>query len=231
MNPREGLLNMKVSGTTKNLCLVLSHMRKQQGIPQKEVAKALGTTQGLISRYENGNSLPDLDLLSRWLDYFEIEAENKHELLEEYSRKKFEMEAKTDSQKSGFVTIPEFNVAASAGFGEFVGFEEVLEYHDLPSKFLPEFDNINAGILRINGDSMYPTINSGDHVVVHLEPKFFEDGIYLIRIDEAICKRLHKKFASIQIISDNPIYDVITVEKDDADSFQILGKVLTLKKH
>ena len=99
MNPREGLLNMKVSGTTKNLCLVLSHMRKQQGIPQKEVAKALGTTQGLISRYENGNSLPDLDLLSRWLDYFEIEAENKHELLEEYSRK-VEMEAKTDSQKN-----------------------------------------------------------------------------------------------------------------------------------
>ena len=131
------------------------------------------------------------------------------------------------------LTIPEYNVSASAGGGEFVGFEEVVEYHSLPEKFLPDTNHDRTGIVRINGDSMYPTINSGDYVVVSLTGKFFEDGIYLIRIDNSVyCKRLQRRIDGLFIISDNPAYSEMQITSDDSDGFQVLGRVvLTMKKH
>lgn len=218
--------------SAKNLGIALSHLRKEKSLSQKDIADLLEMTQGMISRYENGISIPDTILLEKWLKILGIEGEENAVLVAQVAELLM-IDTKASTNKSPMITIPEYNVSASAGWGDMVGFEEVIEYHELPMKFLPMFESINAGVVRINGDSMYPTINSGDHVVVHLESRFFEDGIYLIRIDDSIyCKRLHKKFGSIQIISDNPIYDVMNVSADDGDSFQILGKVLlTLKKH
>lgn len=41
--------------------------RKAAGLTQKQLAEKMGTAQANISRFENGNSNPSLDVLQKWL--------------------------------------------------------------------------------------------------------------------------------------------------------------------
>lgn len=77
------------------------------------------------------------------------------------------------------------------------------------------------------GDSMKPTYNSGDPLIVDLGVKVVEfDAVFFFRIgDEGFIKRLQRKPGhGLTAKSDNPLYDswVIT---DDMD-FEIFGRVL-----
>lgn len=52
---------------------MLIDARKSKGMTQKDLAKALGTTQSSIARLESGNNLPGLDLLKRIADVYETD--------------------------------------------------------------------------------------------------------------------------------------------------------------
>ena len=218
--------------SNKGMGAVLLRIRHKQGVSQQQVADELGVTQAMVSRWEAGKTAIDTDTLGNWLQLLDVSKKEKSMLMRDAQRIS-EFANKSSRNKSTMLTIPEYNVSASAGGGEFVGFEEVVEYHSLPEKFLPDTNHDRTGIVRINGDSMYPTINSGDYVVVSLTGKFYEDGIYLIRIDNSVyCKRLQRRIDGLFVISDNPAYSEIQIDSDDSDSFQVLGRViLTMKKH
>jgi len=51
--------------------LNLKLLRNEKGVSQQKVAVALGTNQQSIHRYENGESEPDIKMLSALADYFE----------------------------------------------------------------------------------------------------------------------------------------------------------------
>lgn len=48
----------------------LRSLRNEQGVSQKELADALGTSQQSITQYENQKVEPDIYMLSRMADYF-----------------------------------------------------------------------------------------------------------------------------------------------------------------
>jgi phage repressor protein C with HTH and peptisase S24 domain len=75
---------------------------------------------------------------------------------------------------------------------------------------------------------MYPTLNTGDKVLVDTSKKDITDGkIYILRIENDLkIKRLHKlSRGRVEVISDNKNYsaDILDPERDD---FEICGKVL-----
>ena len=41
----------------------LKELRKERGVTQEQLAQILGVSNRSVSRWENGNNLPDLDLL------------------------------------------------------------------------------------------------------------------------------------------------------------------------
>jgi len=139
-------------------------------------------------------------------------------------------QVKKSEQKEGYRTIPEYNVRVSAGHGEFQGIEEVKQNLQMPKMFLPE--NGQVGFVRVEGDSMTPTIAHGDYVAVEFDSGYTSDGLYLIRIDDAVfVKRLQRKFGGVRIISDNQQYEEMNVSPDDGNDFGLIGRVaLVIRK-
>ena len=51
---------------------ILTALRKERGLGQKELAAYLNLSTGTISNYENGVHSPDLDTLCQLADYFAV---------------------------------------------------------------------------------------------------------------------------------------------------------------
>ena len=106
--------------------------------------------------------------------------------------------------------------------------EKVCGHWKLP---LAEFKSLASGnpnnikMLRVQGDSMQPTINEGDFVWVDVSNNFVgSDGIYLIRMATGLAvKRLQAGLSNVVIKSDNPTYSDITAEVGE---LKIIGKVV-----
>ncbi len=51
---------------------MLKKLRKQKRITQREVADALHISQTSVSKYERGESEPDIEMLIKMADYFHV---------------------------------------------------------------------------------------------------------------------------------------------------------------
>jgi phage repressor protein C with HTH and peptisase S24 domain len=120
---------------------------------------------------------------------------------------------------------------------ENVAQDEVREdFWRIPSYFVRHVlgtTEANLLVLEGKGDSMSPTINSGDRVLADLSHKKpSPDGLYAIRdaLDEIVVKRLELVGANpprIRIISDNPKHGMQEV---GIDEIAIVGKVVFAMK-
>ena len=54
---------------------LISLLRKERGISQKDAAKSLGISQALLSHYENGAREPGLDFVCRACEYYGVSAD------------------------------------------------------------------------------------------------------------------------------------------------------------
>ena len=50
----------------------LKELRKQKGLTQEQIAEKFHVSNRTISRWENGNNMPDLDILIELSDYYEV---------------------------------------------------------------------------------------------------------------------------------------------------------------
>ena len=51
----------------------LKELRKEKGITQEQLAEKFYVSSRTVSRWENGNNMPDLDILIEISDYYEID--------------------------------------------------------------------------------------------------------------------------------------------------------------
>jgi len=134
---------------------------------------------------------------------------------------------------SDFLEIPRYNVAASAGHGAVVEHENVVGYHHYRKDYLSDrgLQADKCAVIDIVGDSMAPTLNKGDVVLVDLrEDQRRTDGVYVIRLDdELLIKRVQfLPRGKVRIISDNKAYDSFDVDTRDPDTgFEFVGRVDT----
>ena len=88
----------------------------------------------------------------------------------------------------------------------------------------------NALIVKVNGDSMAPTLNDNDLVVIDKNFSLSLNGVYVIKdnINGLRVKILDKdKDGNLKVISDNKNYEtqIYTVEEMQDETITILGKV------
>src|SRR5215204_5272209 len=115
---------------------------------------------------------------------------------------------------SGLVSVKRHPVAASAGPGAIVAEEMGKPYFAFDERWLKTLTGTPAAslsIVRVEGDSMSPTLNHGDEILVDLgDPADrHRDGIYVLRTDDAlVVKRLamHPMGRRVTVQSDNPAY-------------------------
>lgn len=51
----------------------LKVLRKQKGLTQEQIAEKFNVSNRTVSRWENGNNMPDLDILIEISDYYEVD--------------------------------------------------------------------------------------------------------------------------------------------------------------
>jgi phage repressor protein C with HTH and peptisase S24 domain len=111
------------------------------------------------------------------------------------------------------IHIPYFNIGASAGAGSVL--EEEQPDHSLVfdsswARSLASSSVSALSVLRVKGDSMMPTLNDGEHIVIDTADRERpREGIYVLRIDDALyVKRVTVNPVSkrLSINSDNPLH-------------------------
>jgi lambda repressor-like predicted transcriptional regulator len=84
--------------------------------------------------------------------------------------------------------------------------------------------------IRISGDSMVPTIKDGALVLVDTSKKHpKDDGIYILQNNgNLLAKRMQVNIltSGISILSDNPAYNSIQIDKAQTERLEIIGKVV-----
>src|SRR5687768_9334836 len=119
-----------------------------------------------------------------------------------------------DDGSGGLVPVKRVAVRASAGPGAVVGGEAAQPYFGFDGRWLKALTATAAGklsIIRVEGDSMAPTLNAGDDILVDPADcaERLRDGIYVLRVDDAlVVKRiaLHPVGRRVTVQSDNPAY-------------------------
>src|SRR6185437_11800328 len=95
---------------------------------------------------------------------------------------------------------------------------QVVDYLSFQPEWLVRTLNVDArnmALVEVVGDSMSPTIDEGDLVLVDLrEARFRHDGIYVMRTggDLAVKRLQRQPEGNLLIRSDNPAYESATVK-------------------
>jgi phage repressor protein C with HTH and peptisase S24 domain len=115
---------------------------------------------------------------------------------------------------AGLLSVKRHPVVVSAGPGAVVTEEVGKPYFAFDERWLKALTPSgpdNLSIVRVEGDSMTPTLNAGDDILVDLGDGAdrLRDGIYVLRIDDAlVVKRiaLNPVGKRLTVQSDNPAY-------------------------
>ena len=102
--------------------------------------------------------------------------------------------------------------------------ENIQDMIRLPKDWAPA----GAFLLKVQGDSMEGAhILDGDYVLVHPQQTASNAEIVVALIgDEATVKRFYRSERGITLKAENPKYHPIEIERSEAASFQVIGRVV-----
>ena len=136
------------------------------------------------------------------------------------------------SVPAGLVGVRRFCLSVSAGPGALVNEETgnaCFAFDERWLKSLTATQPSKLSIVRVDGDSMSPTLSSGDEILVDpgdpSEP--LRSGIYVLRIEDAVVvKRLvpNLKAGLVSVKSDNPAYP--DLPDCNLDDLKPIGRVI-----
>lgn len=131
-------------------------------------------------------------------------------------------------QRGPYVSAPLFEVLAAAGGGSPVDSEVVKGYLGFNRNWVRDQQLMaeKLAVIEVQGDSMEPTLHSGDIVLLDMQTQNLRDGdIYTLRReDDLIVKRLRRHGSDWLIHSDNLAYPAEAFGSD----VSVVGKVVWL---
>ena len=134
--------------------------------------------------------------------------------------------------EGGHVAVPQLDVGASAGPGSVPGEERLQSHIAFDPKWLRRLgagDGTQLSIIRVDGDSMAPTLAHGDEILVDRGDSAARlcDGIYVLRREDVLMVKrlaLDPSGRRATIRSDNEAYP--RWPGCELDSIDIVGRVV-----
>lgn len=196
------------------------------GAPLLRTAKAIGIAENSMRNYLDKGGLPGIDNAVKIADYFRVSLEW---LITGEGNMLLKAEP-GDKCKNDTIPVPVLrDVKASAGLGNIVDSDGLLECAHIPKNIIPLGLNQELSMIFVDGDSMEPTLRPGEPIVVNRSIKdFVGTGIYIVRWDSCLyVKRLDREpDGTLHIISDNNVYHEFTIKPEAGQLVEILGKVI-----
>lgn len=201
--------------------------RVNSGALQLDIQKLLGLkSKSVISNWLKGNntsvnaSFPDM---LRYLDRLGLDVNDY--LPKSPTIHRLAPNAPVEQVKGhGLPTVP---VLGTTGAGD--PQELFSEKPEFTLEILPQYAHKGSIALRVEGDSMEPTIRKGAYVgVIPIEEDIIEGGIYLVYIPPfgRVVKRVRiREIGELELYSDNAAYQPLRVPVEQYEKI-VLGRVL-----
>lgn len=131
-----------------------------------------------------------------------------------------------------FVFLPRLEVRAGAGAGAAVHSEQVVDFLAFRAAWVRQrlgLDPRDLVLIEAVGDSMEPTISSGDLLLIHTgEPRVRDNAIYAIGVDgDLMVKRIQRRMDGTLLVSgDNPAYKPDEIPPGRAGELRVIGRVV-----
>ena len=191
----------------------LTELRTMRGMSQKELSEKSGLSQSYIAMLEKGERNLNYKTMQQIAQALKL---NPEDLI---SQKPVE---------NDYVSIKIIDVVACCGTGIEALHENVIGTWDIPLVKFRDFSTAkpeNVYMFQVDGDSMAPTLNTGDWAVADMAQNFISsDGLYLIRTASGLMvKRIQSGLNNIIIRSDNPAYGEINA---NVGEISVLGRVI-----
>ncbi len=236
----------------------LKELRKREKLTQQELAQQIGCSHQTISKYEKDENMEKIKVISSLSDFFGVSTDqlikgtvskklgeisvdeerflNKYRNLSTHDREIvnyiLNMNNSSELQKPQIIYI-EKSVrsvrmklqSVSAGYGEII--DDTSEHEEnFPTNIVP--DNTSYGV-RVNGDSMEPTIMNGQIIWVEERKDRLPNGSIGIfnTIQGQVCKKFYQDGydGTITLVSQNEKYENIVI--DNPDFYDIMqGRVI-----
>lgn len=189
----------------------LKELRKSHKLTQQKLADKVGLSRSAISMYETDNSEPDINILTKFADFFNVSVDYLLGI-----------------EKSNAVKIPVLGVIP-AGI-PINAIEEILDYEEIS----PEMSSSGEYFaLRVSGHSMEPKISDGDVLIVRKQETAENGDICVVMVngDNATVKKIKKESTGLMLIPNNPNYETMffTDEEVISKPVKIIGKVVELR--
>jgi Predicted transcriptional regulator len=189
----------------------------KKGVRQGELASGVGVESSTISQIVNAKRLPSMELAMKIADYFAIS------LAEFFACK--------DETKPDIAYVEKVKARPRAGTGGLETDSDHNGYYSFHTSFLArkKGNSKTMKIFEVAGDSMTPTLDDGDMIMVNTTEKDVQTGrVYLLRIGEDLMvKRLETRPGGVMMIrSDNPDYDDIPVNLHEVTDVEVFGRMV-----
>ncbi|WP_252981593.1 LexA family transcriptional regulator [Aliarcobacter butzleri] len=210
-----------------NAKLILKRISDKMGFStNKELSDYLNTPYDTLNNWIKRDSIP--------LKTIEKVVQNEQLSYDWIFTGKNENNVSNDNVSNGY-KIDVLNIKASAGTGIENHIVEVIDTIILDKNLFKSPINPNKiKLIQVSGDSMFPTLNDGDFVVIDETKSYGVDGIYAINLhNQILIKRLKFKLdGTIQIISDNKEYEMEVYNPNETQiPLHIIGlKTLTIQR-
>ena len=194
-----------------------------------DIAKALGVSRSNINYKKDKNVLLSEDDIGKIEKFFNIKMLSPANIPAEYTNalQYVEHGAPVGSDTVTMDYYP--TVFGSCGSGSFV-FSEEKEKLQVPCRLVQNYSRHKQySIINATGDSMSPYILDRDRLIIeHYDGGQISDNrIYIFRfLDNLFVKRLVLNLDQIMVISDNNKYPTRTIEHDNFDNLQIIGRIV-----
>ena len=164
-----------------------------------------------------------------------LEEADRRKLAEFFGVDEVELGADPDLQRAGntrdlqavdFIAVPRLALDASAGPGAFSAEEISFDAFRFSRRWLREMglEGADLSAIRVEGDSMEPTLRSGDEIFVDRNKRSGE-GIHVIRIGDTLHVKQVQASAPgrITLISANEAYAPIDLAREEVE---VIGRVV-----
>jgi SOS-response transcriptional repressor LexA len=127
-------------------------------------------------------------------------------------------------------TVPKLAVGASAGAGSLNDAEALAGKIDFDEAWLRKMgvDPAAVSLIRVQGDSMQPTLNDGDDIMVdqRAASRSLKAGVHVLRMDDTLMVKRVAPLgrAKLSVLSDNPEHP--SWPEVDARTVNVIGRVV-----
>lgn len=135
-------------------------------------------------------------------------------------------------QPEGFVLVPRYDVTGSMGNGRVIHSEQIVDHLAFRAEWVrTELGTSPKNLVLISavGDSMEPALRAHDLLLIDRSVLTVnQDAIYAFAVDgELRVKRIQRLFdGSLIIKSDNPSYATETLTEQQAETINLVGRVV-----